>query len=107
MIDLQSICFEDLKKLKAQVDDELARREVEERRLVLKEIRDMVAKRGFSMKDILDKNEAGRRASRAKAEVKYRHPQNADLTWTGRGRQPLWMSAYLEQGGSKDDLMAS
>lgn len=36
--------------------------------------------------------------------VPYRHPDNADLTWTGRGRKPAWVEAWLEDGGTLDDL---
>ncbi|WP_209022512.1 H-NS family nucleoid-associated regulatory protein [Rhodocyclus gracilis] len=35
-----------------------------------------------------------------RTEVKYRHPQNHDLTWTGRGRQPKWVEAALSNGMS-------
>ena len=38
-------------------------------------------------------------------EVKYRHPQNHDLAWTGKGRQPKWVEAYLDQGGQLADLL--
>lgn len=36
--------------------------------------------------------------------VPYRHPDNADLTWTGRGRKPAWVEAWLEDGGTLEDL---
>lgn len=28
-------------------------------------------------------------------QVRYVHPENADLTWTGRGRQPKWVTGWL------------
>jgi hypothetical protein len=37
-------------------------------------------------------------------EVKYRHPQNPDLVWSGRGRQPKWIEHWLSEGGSLDAL---
>lgn len=41
-----------------------------------------------------------------KTEVKYRHPENRDLAWTGKGRKPAWVEFYLEgQGTSLDDLL--
>jgi len=36
---------------------------------------------------------------------KYRHPENPEMTWTGRGRQPDWMKDALENGQSKDDFL--
>jgi DNA-binding protein H-NS len=44
---------------------------------------------------------------RAKSAVaaKYRHPENSELTWTGRGRTPKWVVAHEAQGGSRNDLL--
>jgi ParB/RepB/Spo0J family partition protein len=36
--------------------------------------------------------------------VQYRHPQNAELEWTGRGRKPKWVEHWITQGGTLDDL---
>jgi DNA-binding protein H-NS len=35
----------------------------------------------------------------------YRHPENTDQTWSGRGRQPEWMKEALTAGKSKDDFL--
>jgi DNA-binding protein H-NS len=45
------------------------------------------------------------RKSRKKPEPKYRHPSNAELTWTGAGRTPKWVLEYEEIGGSRDELL--
>ena len=31
--------------------------------------------------------------------IKYRHPDNSDLSWTGRGKIPGWANHLLDQGG--------
>lgn len=36
--------------------------------------------------------------------IAYRHPENAELEWTGRGRQPKWVAHWIDNGGSLDDL---
>lgn len=36
--------------------------------------------------------------------VKYRHPYNPDLTWTGRGRKPMWIIYWLQDGNPLSDL---
>lgn len=38
--------------------------------------------------------------------VKYRHPSNAELCWSGRGRQPAWVANWINDGGTLDDLAA-
>lgn len=37
-------------------------------------------------------------------EIQYRHPDNAYLEWSGRGRKPKWVEAWLEQGGTLEQL---
>ena len=44
------------------------------------------------------------KATRAPAVAKYRHPENAALTWSGRGRKPQWFVEALAAGKSADDL---
>jgi DNA-binding protein H-NS len=36
---------------------------------------------------------------------KYRHPENADQTWSGKGRQPEWMKEALAAGQSKGNFL--
>ena len=43
-------------------------------------------------------------ATRAPAVAKYRHPENAAVTWSGRGRKPQWFVEALAAGKSADDL---
>ena len=40
-------------------------------------------------------------STRSPVAIKYRHGDN---TWTGRGRQPLWVVDYLSNGGKIDEL---
>jgi DNA-binding protein H-NS len=41
---------------------------------------------------------------RKPVEAKYRHPENAELTWTGRGRKPVWVQELLTAGKTLEDL---
>ena len=38
--------------------------------------------------------------------VKFRHPENSDLTWSGRGKQPGWLKEALEVFDEQDLLAA-
>lgn len=38
------------------------------------------------------------------AEVKYRHPKNNDLTWSGRGKQPAWVTHWINAVGPLEAL---
>jgi DNA-binding protein H-NS len=42
-------------------------------------------------------------APRAPVPAKYRDPESG-ATWSGRGRTPVWLAAYLEQGKSRESF---
>lgn len=41
----------------------------------------------------------------AKVAPKYRNPDNPSETWSGRGRQPLWLAAKVEKGAAVADFL--
>lgn len=45
------------------------------------------------------------RKTTGKVAPKYRNPANAAETWTGRGRQPRWLSAYTDAGRNRDEFL--
>lgn len=45
-----------------------------------------------------------RGGTRGPVPPKYRNPNNPHETWTGRGRQPRWVSELLEQGYTLEQL---
>lgn len=46
---------------------------------------------------------AGRKLG--KVAPKYRNPANTKETWTGRGKQPRWMAAYVAAGKKPEDFL--
>ena len=56
---------------------------------------------GYSLADLIGTEV---KPSRAPAAAKSRHPDNSDLTWSGRGRKPLWFVAAIESGKSPEDM---
>lgn len=40
-----------------------------------------------------------------KVAPKYRHPDNAELTWTGRGNKPLWVKDFIAGGRSIEEAL--
>ena len=56
---------------------------------------------GYSLADLIGVEV---KTTRAPAVAKYRNPENAALTWSGRGRKPQWFVAALTSGKSADDL---
>ena len=66
---------------------------------------DVIAKEmGYSLADLIGTEV---KPTRAPAAAKYRHPENLSLTWSGRGRKPLWFVAALDTGKTPEDLAIS
>ena len=50
---------------------------------------------GYSLADLI----GGKvKATRALAVAKYRHPENAAVTWSGRGWKPQWFADHVNAG---------
>lgn len=99
-LNLNDMSKDELKKLIK--DAEKALKTIETRRLAeAKKAAESAAKEyGFSLDELL----AGASKKGAKGVAKYRNPEDADQTWTGKGRKPNWVNAALESGKSLDDL---
>lgn len=107
-MDLTTLNTAELRDLLQQIPAELKRRESQEKAAVLEEMRALARARGYAFEEILNKEAAPAKvkaSSGIKVRVKYRHPQNAELEWTGRGRKPKWVEAWLESGNSLDLLL--
>ena len=97
----QAMDYVELLKLKEQLDAEIKHRESEEKLKARKQILDLAKTYGLELSDLLSK---GGTAVRKPAEAKYRHPDDANVTWSGRGRKPHWVEKWLAEGKSLEDL---
>ena len=102
-MDLSSLTVTELRDLQQQIPAELKRREVQEKANILNEVRAFAKARGFALEELVGK-EVKIKAPTGKVKVKYRHPENASLEWTGRGRQPKWVAEWQAKGGSMESL---
>lgn len=102
-MDISSLSITELKALLTHIPKEIDRREKEEKVKILKELEALAFERGFSLGDLVGGSETTKK-ERAPVPVKYRHPSNAELLWTGRGRQPKWVVEFLQNGGALEQL---
>ena len=54
---------------------------------------------GFSLSELTGSTQG--KARRKPAAPKYRHPDDASITWTGKGRQPKWIKEAEAAGRSR------
>jgi DNA-binding protein H-NS len=102
-MDLSNFSLAELRDLERQIPREIRRRSVEEKANVRRKLEAMAQEMGFTLAEVI-----GGRGVRHGAEplaAKYRHPQQPDLTWSGRGRKPRWVETWLSNGGDLSQLV--
>lgn len=103
-MELSNLSLVELKNLLTLIPAEIRKREKEDKAKTLKELEALAAERGFNLADLLGEGSTKVKKEKGTVAVKYRHPQNADLAWSGRGRKPLWLVEFLATGGSLEQL---
>jgi DNA-binding protein H-NS len=56
---------------------------------------------GYALSDLIGVDV---KATRAPADARYCHPENAAVTWSGRGRKPQWFADHINSGKDPSDL---
>jgi len=100
-LQLEKMSYRELISLQEKIANAVAEKKIIEKANVKQQIAELAAKSGFDLKDIIgNRNGKGR-----KVAVKYRHPKDKTLTWTGRGRKPTWLVAELDKGLKLDSFL--
>lgn len=102
MNDLDNLTLKELHELRNKVDRAISSFEERKRREAIAAVEAAAREHGFSLNDLTGAKVSGRRGG--KVAPKYANPQNAEQTWTGRGRRPQWVQDALLSGKSLDDL---
>lgn len=98
-VDLSAMSLEELKKHRKDVDAAIKSYEDRKKKAALAELEAKAAEMGFSLSDL-----TGGKVKKSNPP-KYRHPENPELTWSGRGRQPDWFKELTGKGTNADDLL--
>lgn len=99
--DLDTMTLDQLKQLKKEVDNAIRTYQDRERKKALSALEEKAHEMGFSLSELTGASSKSRKVHPAK----YRHPEDATKTWSGRGRQPVWIKDILSSGGNLDDYL--
>ena len=104
-MDLSGLSVAELRALQDQVKQALKDREHQEQAKAREQILAIAQSAGISLQDLLGAQSRSKNAaSKTKVAVRYRHPSDALLQWTGRGRQPKWVQDWVASGQSLDAI---
>ena len=101
-INLNELSLTELKQLQKDVGKTIAEFSDRKKLDALEALNARAKELGFNLADLVGVKKA--RKSSAPIGPKYRHPENAAITWSGRGRQPGWFKAAVEAGTSPEAL---
>ncbi|MDR3352240.1 MAG: H-NS histone family protein [Zoogloeaceae bacterium] len=104
MVDLASLSLVELQDLERVIPKEIRRRKAEDKAKVHKQLQEYAKSQGFTLDQFVSGTAPVTRRSTSKVEAKYRHPEQSDLEWSGRGRKPKWLEAWLSSGGTLEQL---
>lgn len=99
MNDLSNLSLAELRTLESEVQEALKTRHYLDISKAREQILHIAQSACLSIGDILSRK-APQCAKSTPVADKYRNPDDANQAWSGRGRQPLWIKAWVEAGKS-------
>jgi len=101
-MDISKLTTKELEALLKRLPKEINKRKQQEKSKLVDHITQIASERGYTLKDLIGKAPPSAKSKKARRRkpvpVKYRHPEQVDLTWTGRGRKPHWVTKWLDEG---------
>lgn len=106
-VNLSILSIADLQHLKADIDKELNERSSKQQ--AIEEVKQLAASKGLKLEELLvelglAKGTLKGRRELGPAPIRFRHPSNPSLTWSGRGKRPNWMRDALALGLTEDQM---
>lgn len=98
--DFDDLSLKELLALKQKIDVALESARARERSEVKSRISELAAAHGLSVSELF----GAKGAKKPVGIAKYVNPEDANDTWTGRGRKPNWLVVRLKKGARLDDF---
>lgn len=95
--DFDKLSRAELEQARKELDRALSTLADRERNAALSAAEEAAKAHGFSLKELTGVSPV-RSKGRTKNPPKYRHPENPEITWTGRGRKPQWIKDAESEG---------
>jgi DNA-binding protein H-NS len=99
--DVETLSLKELKSLQKDLAKAISTFEDRQKSDARSKLEIIAKEMGYSLADLIGTEV---KPTRAPAAAKYSHPENAAVTWSGRGRKPLWFVTAVEAGKSPEDM---
>ncbi|HFC91357.1 MAG TPA: H-NS histone family protein [Leucothrix mucor] len=101
-INLEKMSLPELIELQKKLKPAIKKKQKKAKTSVRKQMEELAKQSGFTFDEVIS-TASPKKVSKVKP--KYANPNDADQTWTGRGRRPKWVEAELKDGKSLDDFL--
>jgi DNA-binding protein H-NS len=97
--DLRSLSLDELSELVASAQKALLERKKSHQKEVIRNIQSLANSIGLSVTLHPVEQTVSRGVTKgSKAPIRYRNPRDPNQTWSGRGLQPRWLQAEIQEG---------
>ena len=102
MADYQNLSESELQAVIESAEKALKNIQANKRKDVIAQIKELAA----TIDVTVDIHESDKKSARkgVKVPVKYRHPEDPDKTWTGRGVMPTWLQSLINAGHDRSEF---
>lgn len=108
-INLETLSPADLKALIANAQSQMQAAHANHVQSVREKIERLLKSSGLTLAEVYPtragKGAKGAKGPKSVVAPKYRNPANADQTWSGRGKRPLWFVQALKKRGTTADSL--
>ena len=102
--DVEALSLKELQKLQKDLAKAISTYEDRHKAEARTKLEAIAKEMGYALADLIGSEV---KSTRAPVIAKYSHPENPGLTWSGRGRKPLWFVEALEAGKMPEVLAIS
>jgi DNA-binding protein H-NS len=98
--DINAYSLDELREIRKQIDEKIRESLVSEVNATLAKLNSLAKESGTSVSELV-------KSSKPKTvnPAKYRNPDNANETWSGKGKSPNWFKDHLEKGATKESML--
>lgn len=102
-IDYKKYSLLQLEIMLMEISHEIEERKKLEAESIRQKIESLLQESGLSLDDVYTEKDIGIRTN--KVPMKYRHPEESSIEWSGRGKMPIWMRDLIALGAEKEDFL--
>ncbi|MEB3754464.1 H-NS family nucleoid-associated regulatory protein [Acinetobacter sp. MD2(2019)] len=106
MQDITNLTVEELKRLQREAEVLIASKKEQAIEDAYNQVIEIASNLDLTIDQLLEYGAQKRKSTvRKPVEPRYRNKANPKETWTGRGKQPRWLVAQLENGAKLEDFL--